>query len=396
MNSPAPSIAQLRNQLKQLADLAQGGALPDEHYQAAKARLERQLLDTVMAGGDSLPDNAGDTGETPRLPRKLWWRMLTFVGVVGAGGYAWVGQPAAWYVGPGDASPTVTASAAGHPAAAGSAPHALGEDQIKAMVEGLAAKLRDKPDNPEGWAMLARSYAALKRFDDALPAYRRAIEQAPREAQLYADYADALALTQGRQFDGEPARLVAKALSLAPDNFKALSLSGTMAFDKQNYQEAASLWARALQHAPSDNAELTRQIQSALDDARERAGLPRATATDANRPSIRGTVTLSKALADKVSPEDTVFIYARSAQGPKMPLAIVRKQVKDLPYRFELNDALAMAPQFKLSGYQSVIVAARVSRSGDAAPQKGDWLGQAEAVKVGADDVHIDIADPVR
>lgn len=410
------AIDQLKTQLRQLNELAQSGALPEDQAQAAKAKLERQLLDAVMASQDQPSGTASPTPTASmpapvaaRVSPKVRWSMLAFVAAVGAGGYYLVGTPSAWHVGPaGNNSETASASAdQGQGAAAGSsAPHTMNQDQINAMVDGLVAKLKAAPQNAEGWAMLARTYSALKRFEEALPAYRQAIAQRPEDAQLYADYADALAVTQGRKLEGEPVKLIDKALSLDPNNFKALSLSGTIAYDKQDFKAAASLWERAVQHAPADNPDIARQMQSALDDARQRAGLPAQQATQqptqqdtpaaANTGTVSGTVSLSKALAGKVSPEDTVFIFAKAAQGPKMPLAIVRKQVKDLPYRFELTDAMAMAPQFKLSGFAEVVVGARVSRSGDAMPQPGDWSGQSNPVKVGAQGIHIDISDAVR
>lgn len=414
-------INQLKTQLRQLADLHASGALPEAAYQEAKAKLERQLLDAVMSGAEVPASTTSATAPLvssapdapPRVSRKVLWGMIAFVAATGAIGYYLVGTPDAWQTGPhGTTSSTTTTAtaneteaASGNNAAPGSsAPHAMNADQIKGMVEGLAAKLKAEPNNPEGWAMLARTYAALRRFDESLPAYRKAIEQRPDEAQLYADYADALAVTQGRKLEGEPIKLIDKALSLDANNFKALSLSGTIAYDKQDYKTAASLWERAVQHAPADNPELARQMKAALDDARQRAGLP-ALKTDTtpggtngasinNR--IEGTVSLSPQLAGKVSPDDTVFIYAKAAQGPKMPLAIIRKQVRDLPYQFELTDAMAMAPQFKLSGFSEVIVNARISKSGDAMPQAGDWIGQSGAVKVGAHGLRIDIKDAFR
>lgn len=410
-------INQLKTQLRQLADLHASGTLPEVPYQEAKAKLERQLLDAVM-GGAEVPANPASGSATlvspapeapPRVSRKMLWGMMAFVAATGAVGYYLVGTPSAWQIGP---SATAVSTAAtdgettsGNSAAPGSsAPHAMNEDQIKGMVEGLAAKLKAEPNNAEGWAMLARTYAALRRFDESLPAYRKAIEQRPDEAQLYADYADALAVTQGRKLEGEPVKLIDKAMSLDANNFKALSLSGTIAYDKQDYKTAASLWERAVQHAPADNPELARQMRSALDDARQRAGLPasKTETTQASSPAnvsnsqISGTVTLSAGLAGKVSPDDTVFIYAKAAQGPKMPLAIIRKQVRDLPYKFELSDAMAMAPQFKLSGFSDVIVNARVSKSGDAMPQPGDWIGQSGTIKVGTKDVSIEIKDALR
>ncbi|MBI2732531.1 MAG: tetratricopeptide repeat protein [Aquabacterium sp.] len=412
------AIDQLKTQLRQLDELARSGALPEDQAQAAKARLERQLLEAVMTSPDSSASTPGDgqaagvlAPASARLSPKVLWSMVAFVAAVGAGGYALVGTPEAWHVEPAGNSRAATSQADGKGSQDTSgAPHTMKQDQINAMVDGLVAKLKAQPQNAEGWAMLARTYAALKRFDEALPAYRQAIEQRPDDAQLYADYADALAVTQGRTLEGEPTKLVAKALSLDANNFKALSLSGTIAYDKQDFKAAAALWERAVQHAPADNPELARQMQSALDDARQRAGLPAQQAAPAPAPppgeqrdiqtasggTVSGMVSLAKELAGKVSPEDTVFIFAKAAQGPKMPLAIVRKQVKDLPYRFELTDAMAMAPQFKLSGFSDVVVGARVSRSGEAMPQPGDWSGQSQPVKVGTQGMEVRIQDAVR
>jgi cytochrome c-type biogenesis protein CcmH len=410
-------INQLKTQLRQLADLHASGALLDAPYEEAKGRLERQLLDAVMRGAQ-VPDSAAAPLLTtapeapPRVSRKLLWGMAAFVVTTGAVGYYLVGSPSAWQIGPGGTPDNATATdgnaASGNsPAQGSSAPHAMNADQIKGMVDGLAAKLKAEPNNPEGWAMMARTYAALRRFEESLPAYRKAIELRPDDAQLYADYADALAVTQGRKLEGEPIKLIDKALSLDANNFKALSLSGTIAYDKQDYKAAASLWERAVQHAPADNPDLARQMKSAMDDARQRAGMkPLASTSPAQTTTaqvaapagghITGTVTLAAALKGKVAPDDTVFIYAKAAQGPKMPLAIVRTRVADLPYRFELTDAMAMAPQFKLSGFSDVIVNARISKSGDAMPKAGDWLGQSGSIKVGTHDLKIEIKDAVQ
>ncbi|HET8871197.1 MAG TPA: tetratricopeptide repeat protein [Aquabacterium sp.] len=380
-------IEQLKKQLRQLTELARDGALSDVAFQEAKAKLERELLDAVMLGSKPEP-------LAPTVSRNLILGMAAFVAAAGVAGYAWLGHPDAWQVGPGKA-PDPMAVADGNPSAR--APHALGMEQIEAMTDSLAAKLKANPHNPDGWAMLGRSYAVLGKWDQAIAAYQQVMAQRPDDAQVYADYADALAVKQGRTLAGEPAKLVAKALSLDPANFKALSLSGTIAFDKQDFKSAADLWERALKNAPSDNPELARQIKASLDDARQRAGLPTAGESLASAPTeVSGRVTLSKDLAGKVSPEDTVFIFARVAQGSKMPLAIVRKQVKDLPFAFTLNDALAMSPQARLSKETEVVVGARVSKSGQAMPQEGDWQGLTPVVKVGARDLEVVIKDPIQ
>lgn len=415
MDTMTASIEQIKKQIQQLQELADSGVLSPESCQEARARLERQLVDAVMAGApvtaEPVPAAQATVREpspvSPAVSRTVLWGMVAFVAVVGAAGYVWLGQPDAWHVGPESAS-TMTRSAANAeqpPSAAASAPHATDSAQITAMTESLAAKLKANPKNAEGWAMLGRSYAVLGRYEDAMAAYKQVIALRPDDAQVYADYADALAVTQGRKLEGEPARLVSKALGLDPNNFKALSLSGTIAFDKQDYKAAADLWERALQHAPTDNPELVKQISGARDDARQRAGLPPVAAASAPRgrePStgaqakVSGRVSLASTVLGQVSPEDTVFIFARAAQGGKMPLAILRKQVKDLPLSFTLDDALAMSPQMALSSATEVVVGARVSRSGQAMPQPGDWQGLSMPVKVGAQDVKIEIAERVR
>jgi cytochrome c-type biogenesis protein CcmH len=110
---------------------------------------------------------------------------------------------------------------------------------------------------------------------------------------------------------------------------------------------------------------------------------------------ISGEVVLSATVKGKVSPDDTVFIFAKAAQGPKMPLAILRKQVKDLPLTFSLNDAMAMSPQMKLSSFPEVLVSARVSKGGQAMAQPGDWQGQSVPVKLGAKGVRVEISELV-
>ena len=111
--------------------------------------------------------------------------------------------------------------------------------------------------------------------------------------------------------------------------------------------------------------------------------------------SVSGTVKISAALKSKASPDDTVFIFARAASGPRMPLAILRKQVKDLPITFELNDSMAMNPAMKLSNFPEVVVGARISKSGNAMPQSGDLEGKSPVVSVGTTEIPIEIDQTV-
>jgi cytochrome c-type biogenesis protein CcmH len=412
-------IDQLKQQISQVDELARTGALSAEQASEARAKLEKQLVEAVMAGaaaGNASPAAAA-TAVTPMTPApkvssRLKLGMVAFAAVVAVAGYKLVGSPEALHIGPvgGDAS----TQASGDGLQGGKAPHTMGTAEIAAMVDSLKAKLAKDPKNADGWGMLARTYAALERFDEAVATYRQALSLRPDDPDMLADFADAQAMVQGRKLDGEPAQAVAKALKIDPKNFKARSLSGTIAFERGDFKQAAEDWGIAVLGVPADNPQLAQQLRAALSEARQKAGLPPLAEAPSGAPEgpaaaggqppvvasssarVSGTVSLSPALKAQVSPEDTVFIFARAANGPKMPLAIVRKQVKDLPVSFSLDDSMAMQPQMKLSGFPEVIVGARVSRSGQAMPQAGDFAGQSDAVKVGSEGVKIEIASTIK
>jgi cytochrome c-type biogenesis protein CcmH len=215
----------------------------------------------------------------------------------------------------------------------------------------------------------------------------------PNDADILADYADALAMSQGRKLAGKPMELVQRALKADPNQWKALALAGTDAFDRKDYRAAVGYWERLRTSVPPES-DMAQSLESSIAEARELGGMgaapkPAAPLAAAGGGRVAGTVKLDAALAARADPNDTVFIFARPAEGPKMPLAIVRKQVKDLPLTFALDDAMAMSPQFKLSGFSDVVVGARVSKSGQAAPQSGDLEGLSAPVKVGATGVAI-------
>jgi cytochrome c-type biogenesis protein CcmH len=292
-------------------------------------------------------------------------------------------------------------------ASAGNDDHAR-DDQIDAMLARLAARLRSQPDDAQGWAMLARSYAARNRIDEAVPALRKVVELRPDDAQALADYADGLASSLGGKLAGEPELLVTRALALDPHNVKALALAGTIAFDRGDFAGAIARWEQAL--AGVDPAtDFARQVQEALSEARERAGLP-SVALGASRArgssaqdeaqaavgAITGRVSLAAPLRSAAAADDTVFIYARSASGSKMPLAILRKRVADLPLAFTLDDSSAMSAGARLSSAGDVVVSARVSKSGSATPQPGDLQATNASVRVGTRDLQLEIAETVR
>ncbi|HEU0187477.1 MAG TPA: c-type cytochrome biogenesis protein CcmI [Gallionellaceae bacterium] len=273
----------------------------------------------------------------------------------------------------------------------------------EAAIKQLEQKLADQPDSPEGWLLLARSYSEMERFPEAARAYDKLTQLVPNDAQLWADYADVVAMVHGQSLQGLPTRLLTKALDLDPNNGKALALSGSAAMERGDYAAAVRYWENLLKLIPPDT-EGADMVASGIKQARAfmqikggakpmpaepKAAGQQPAAAGAER--ISGTVTLSEKLKAKVSPEDTVFVLVRAAQGPKMPLAIIRKQVKDLPLKFTLDDSMAMSPQMKMSSFDQLVVIARISKSGDAMPRPGDMQGISTTLKPGSQAIKLNI-----
>ena len=358
------NIAIYRDQRRELdADLAAGKLAPPERDKAL-AELEARLLEDV----DAAPEEAGP----PRGGRRAAVLVGLAVPLAALAIYYAVGTPAAVSERPGHG--------------------AVSAGQIEIMVGRLAARLRENPDDVDGWKMLGRSYAALGRFGEAVDAYSQAALRAPRDAPLLADFADALAMARGRSLQGEPETLVLRALEIEPQNLKALALAGTAAFERQAFAAAADYWGRMLPLVPPDSED-ARVIRDNVAQATQRAGGGAAAAPQAG---LRGTVRISPKLKGKFGPDDTVFIYARAVEGPPMPLAVQRVKARELPADFALDDSMAMAPGMNLSAHARVVVTARVSKSGGATPRPGDLQGASAAVASDASGVSVLIDTVVR
>ncbi len=394
-------LATARGRLLQLKALRDAGKLDASTYDGERRAVEREIGDRLAgasATASATPSTSAFASASEikaRPSRRLVAGLSLAVLALAVGGYRATGSPS--LVG---ARTTVAgAPDAIAPSTAASDAGASGLQQIAAMVEGLAARMKDRPDDAKGWTMLARSYTVLGRFVDALPAYARATELLPKDATLLADYADAVAATKGTANNPQSMALVERALALDADHPKALALAGTALYDRGDYAGAVARWQKIADKLPP-GSELAKQVQSSIVEARERATAsgasipPSSNATAAVAPpatALTGTVTLDAALAAKASPDDTVFVFARAAGGGRMPLAVQRARVADLPLAFRLDDSMAMAPGATLSGTKQVIVGARVSKSGNAIPQAGDLSGEVAPVAPGASGVAIRI-----
>lgn len=361
--SDETNVALHRDQLRELdADLAAGAIAPREHEEARR-EIERRLLEDV---DDTAGPAAARPGRATAIALGIAVPAAAFVV------YLAVGNPHAMLPAPPEAA------------------HGITRERIESLAAGLAARLNENPDDAQGWAMLGRSYSVLDRHAEAVDAYANALRRSPPSAQLLADYANALAMAQGRRLEGEPERIIAQALKLEPDNVKALMLAGSAAFERKDFKGAITHWERILELVPPDS-DVAEMVKDGIEDARKLVGVAKAppgkspAAPDGK--GVTATVSLSPGLAARAAPSDTVFIFARAAQGPRMPLAVIRKQVRDLPATITLDDSMAMTPAAKLSSQGEIVVGARVSKSGNPAAQSGDLEGLSAPVKVGSNGI---------
>jgi cytochrome c-type biogenesis protein CcmH len=265
------------------------------------------------------------------------------------------------------------------------------------VVEDMAARLEQNPNDGKGWYMLGQSYALMGRFAESVMAYEKAVKLLPNDAQLLVDYADVMAVANDRNLRGKPLELIDKALKLDPDNIKGLALIGTAAFQAEDYASAVKYWEKLLKLLPKDSP-FAKQMSSGVAEARSMIAGKKSpsfgTAQDQTQPvagggQIAGVLKLSPALANKAEPTDSVFLTAKDMAGAHAPIAAIRAQVKDLPLSFTLDDSNVMMPPMKLSDYEKVMISAKISKSGNTKTQRGDLIGEVASVKVGANSVQV-------
>jgi cytochrome c-type biogenesis protein CcmH len=382
-----------RQQFSELEQDLTNGLLTDEQYQTARHELERRVLEET----GSIETSSTTSGGLVNL-RFVALSLVMIIPAASGVLYWTLGNPAA-----------MTHPAASPMAAQGGA----GDERqmmegLNTLMERLKKKLEQNPNDATGWTMLARSYMAMERYADAVPAFDKAFKLNPNNADMLADYADALAIHQGRKLEGKPETMIQKALKVDPNHVKALMLAGTIAYNRKDFSLAVKDWERARANLPpGSDPEDGEQIAAAIGDAKQRmGGAPMMAATNAPRASsampadhppvkkagashaITGKVVLGPGMAGKTLP-DTLFVFAKDVAGPPMPVSIVRASKKDLPFTFRLDDSTSPMPSRKLSDIDTVVIVARVSKSGQAMPGSGDLEGMSQPIKPGTENVTI-------
>jgi len=382
------SVAVLRDQLDDLEAQRKAGTVDPKVFAEEQAELERRALE----------DGTG-VAKSYSTGRKLTLAVVLGVGLPAlvVGLYFMLGSPEAM-------KPQQAADAGGSAGA-----HSLGPQQIQAMAAKLAERLQANPDDGEGWLMLGRSYSTLGRYPEAAAALGRATALLPPNANLLADYADVMAMAQGRRLSGEPEKIIARALDIDPRHIKSLALMGSAAFERGDFGLAIQQWQKILTLVPADSP-AAQSIGNSIADAQRRMGsvplqagaapgavAPAASpASGAAGASVSGTIALAPDLVGKAPADATLFVFARGTDGSRVPLAMARVNAARLPYEFKLDDSMSMMPTARLSSAKSVVIGARLSRSGDAGAKPGDFEGFSAPVAVGASGLKVTIGAVVK
>jgi cytochrome c-type biogenesis protein CcmH len=355
VTTDAANISVYRDQLAELEADVRRGVITEAQSAQARLEIERRLAEDLGASSQTAP--------LARPSRAVAIVIALGVPLIAVAGYALLGKPEAL-----DPEKRLGMTVE----------QAAGRSKMLEMTAKLVARAKEKPDDPVGWAMLGRAYRMLGKVPEAARAYGKAVQLKSDDPDILVEYAESLGMAQGGRFDGEPLALAKRALALDPKSEKALALLGTVAFEAGDFKSAVDYWERLLALA-EPGTDFAKAVEDGLAEAR--VGLEAAKSAPASR--ITGKVSIAASLATAAPPDAVVFVFARAAQGPRMPLAVQRMKVKDLPADFALDDSAAMAPGMKISAFDSVVIGARVSISGSATPQSGDLEGTTAAVKPG-------------
>lgn len=384
------ALVVLREQLAELEGERNAGNIDEAEYQRSREELEQRALEEGRAA-----ETAADFG-----PARKWAvAVIVALPLVVGGFYYVLGEPRGL-------DPAQIAQPE---------EHQITPEQMASLVAQLAERLERQPDDVQGWLMLGRSYAMLNDAEAAAAIWRKIGDRVPDHPDVLADWADLLAVAAGGKVDGDPERLVKRALELEPTHFKALALAGTFAFTRQDFAAASRYWERILRNV-DPGEEVYGPILASVNEARTKAGMapledgargaagPSAALADpkaadsggsgANAKdalTLSGRVSLAPELASRVAPNDAVYVFARP-EGGGIPVAALRLRGSDLPATFSFADAARMSED-PLPEKLSVV--ARVSKQGDPAPEPGDLEGAPLSVAPDAAGVEI-VIDRVR
>ncbi|WNV04720.1 c-type cytochrome biogenesis protein CcmI [Candidatus Methylospira mobilis] len=354
------NLAIYRQRRAELTEEAGGGNL-----QALEDELDRELLDELSEVSESASANSSQG-------RAVLFTGLLLVPLLGFALYLYVGRP--------DLTDYRGQASAGED-------RQMTTAELQQNIAGLIEKLKNQPDDMESWALLARSYQFAEQYEQALATWEKTLSLAPDNADVMAAYAQALAEAHEGSLSGKPEQLIASALEKDRNHPEGLWLAGLLAAQQNKPAVAIDYWRRLKARLP-EGSKPAQQVERFISQLSAQTGWSESSPADNVREkaaigakNIRVSVRLAEGWAEQMYPDDTLFIFARAASGPPMPLAVVRKLAKDLPLEITLDDTQFMRPEMKLSAFPEIIVGARISHSGQATPSSGDLQGMSAALK---------------
>lgn len=343
--------------------------LDQAEFDALKKELEISLLqDIKQANDDSLVNQI--------KPKTILWPSIMSVCLIVISGYLYQHLGAFENI-----------DSAQQPAN----PHA-GMDTAQIMmqrVQMMEAQVKAEPENSQLWFSLGHAYVSANQYDKAIAAFDKVIELVGKHAELLGPKATAMYYKAGQQMTPQIQTLINESLAMDAQDPSTLLLVGMDAFFTADYKKAITSWQTILDsgRADVDRAALMNAIETAnLRMQSETAGMPNDDAhkqVKASAKSVNVTISISAELAAKASPEDTIFIFARATEGPKVPLAATKVSAKSFPITVTLDDSSGMGGDVKLSDAANVEVIAVLSKQGNIKPQTGDIQGKISKVAVG-------------
>lgn len=344
-----------RQRIADIEKQLQDGEIDQLQYQQLHDEIDRALLEDIEAR-----DNLTTT--TGVRHTRTTWLILISLPFVAFGLYQFWGTPEAIMTNTSVVMPKDTNHA--------NIPSQHTGD-MQAMLHSLENKLQKNPNNPDGWYLLARSYMVQKQYPKAVDAFNRLRQLVGDQADLLAGLADAKAMLQNGDMRGEPFRLARQALELDPKNQTALWLTANGYRDHGNLKKALEYWQR-LQPLLENDPQSLHEVNRSITSAQRQLGVEPVTEQKIRPASVLVNVAIDDVLLKSVTPDNYVMIYAQRSHGMRMPLAMIKKQVRDLPLTVTLDDNRALSPMNKLSDAEQVNIIARISKSGMAVKQEGD------------------------
>jgi len=241
------------------------------------------------------------------------------------------------------------------------------------MVEVVRKRLQKNPDDARGWFVLGKTMMEKGNFDQAVTAFQRTLDLTGyQESHVLFSLADALSMKNDGLMMGEPEAIIQQGLKVSPQDPTGLWLAGLAAEQRQDYKASFGYMVTLLPLV-ANSADSTSEVKRFIALLKDQDPTLVLLAKESiQNPSVKISVSLADQFKTQVVSDNVVFIYAKAASGPPMPLAVKRLAVSDLPVMVELSDADAMMPSMMLSSFEDIIIGARVSKSGNPVAQPGD------------------------